>query len=230
MEELLEGRGVPHLQQRADVPLDVGPEKVPVEVGRRRRARPHAGHEAAQHQLVRRNARRPGAQLLHRKGQELQFRRAAGEGLRNRLLELRLVASREDEAPVARAVRVHADLDPGEQLRDALHLVDHKRFGMHLEERLRILRRERAQIRVLQIDVGVPGKQRSDQRRLARLPWPEKRHDGILLRRLEDFCAKMPFQHGSCLLSEGEATTTWNKSQVEFSFCSIIAPESPTHF
>ena len=107
--------------------------------------------------------------LVQREGQQPQEGGPAGEGLVDPIRQQELPAAGQHEEAVP-AVLVGEHLQPGEQRRDALDLVENHAARPRRDEPLRVLLGELPVVRRFQIDVGEVGQGRPAERRLARLP------------------------------------------------------------
>ena len=105
--------------------------------------------------------------------------RPAGERLRDRLAEHRLVTAGKDELP-GRSIPVGIDLYPGERFRLSLRFVDDESLASVPEKALRVFGEECARLRILEVQIAVVREERPNERRLPGLPRAEYRHDGKL--------------------------------------------------
>ena len=116
-------------------------------------------------------------QLRDGEGVERQDGGAPGKGLRNALLQPRLVRAGEDVLAVL-ALLVDGGLDLAQQLGNALDLVNDGRCGKLRQKALRVAFGEVSDGELLKIGVGVTGERHLGESGLAALSRAFNRHDG----------------------------------------------------
>ena len=128
--------------------------------------------------------------LADRKGQELQYRRAARHGLGDPLHQRCFLRASEQPLPDAARLAVNARADMCKHFGRVLHLVEDRGCRQFVEEALGIGPKPRHHVGILEQKVAGLGKQPTQQQRLARAPWPGEHHGGKVAGRLR----YLPFQ------------------------------------
>lgn len=104
---------------------------------------------------------------------------APGKGLRYPRMQSELLGTGKHEQAAA-SIGIDTLLQPGEQFRNTLRLVDYCPVRMALQEGAWIASRQFASVGGFEVYVGFPRKHRLDQSGLARLPRPGYGDDGVV--------------------------------------------------